>query len=235
MTLQDSVLILSTIVFMLITTIFAVRYCSLLKLAQEEYARAKNIVGEVVLSFKKRQDKQNENIEQLAFQVEAAHSSMERLQSHFYGIESQVKDLTSLVGSEPVKDKEVIAQVDSIKKEVDTLAENQQKLQHQLNEFEKNAQQVRGEEKNPPPPETPKPFANLTETEHDILQFLLNEGAKTAPEVEARVGKTREHTARLMKKLWQEGYIERDTHRIPYIYRVTESFKKMDLKELEKP
>ena len=234
MTLQDSVLILSATVFMLVTTMFTIRYCGLLKLAQGEYAKAKNIVGEIVLSFKRREDRQNETIEQLAFQVEAAHSFIERLQSHFRGIESQFKDLTSFVKTEPTKDEEIAAHVDLIKKEVETLAENQQKFQYQLAEFEKNAQQIRKEEKSLPLVEASKPSTNPTETEQEILQFLMNEGAKTAPEVEERVGKTREHTARLMKKLWQEGYIERDTHRIPYIYRVTENLKNMRLKELEK-
>ncbi len=34
------------------------------------------------------------------------------------------------------------------------------------------------------------------------------------------------------KKLWQEGYIERDTHLIPYVYRITENLKKIDLTRL---
>lgn len=233
MNLQD-LIILGTTAFMLITIVFAIRYCNLLRLAQEEYVKAKNIVGEIVLSLKKRQDRQDENIEQLTFQVGAAHSSIERLTSHFHEIESQLRNLVPLVKSAPTKNEEVIAHVDLIKKEVDTLAENQQNLQRQLAEFEKNAQLVRKEEKGSPPAEGPWPFTNLTETEHEILQFLMNEDAKTSPEVEKKIEKTREHTARLMKKLWQEGYIERDTHRIPYVYRVTENFKKMDLKELEK-
>ena len=53
----------------------------------------------------------------------------------------------------------------------------------------------------------------------------------TAPKVEKKIGKTREHTARLMKKLWQEGYIERDTHRMPFRYRPTKRLKKLLKKE----
>ena len=41
-----------------------------------------------------------------------------------------------------------------------------------------------------------------------------------------KIGKTREHTSRLMKKLWQEGYIERDTNSIPFIYRPTKELEK---------
>ncbi len=232
MTLQDPVILLSTTVFMLITIAFAVRYCNILRLAQEEYVKAKNIVGEIVLSLKRRQDKQSETIEQLAFQFEATQSAIERLTGRFHGVEGQVKDLALSVKPQTAKNEELAVSIDTIKREVENIAETQKNLQYRLTEFESNAQKMVKVE-NAPSVEAPQLFANLTETERDILQFLTNEGAKTAPEVEKRVGKTREHTARLMKKLWQEGYIERDTHKIPYVYQTTENFK-MRLKELEK-
>jgi tRNA G46 methylase TrmB len=38
---------------------------------------------------------------------------------------------------------------------------------------------------------------------------------------------TREHTARLMKKLYQGGYLERRTDKAPYAYRVKEEMLKI--------
>jgi len=56
-----------------------------------------------------------------------------------------------------------------------------------------------------------------------------------APKVEKKIRKTREHTARLMKKLWQEEYIERDTNRKPFTYRPTKKLlKKTREKKTEK-
>ena len=72
----------------------------------------------------------------------------------------------------------------------------------------------------------PKTLFKLTKTEKEILQILITDGAKTAPEIERTIKKTREHTSRLMKKLWQEGYIERDTNSIPFIYRPTKELEK---------
>lgn len=65
-----------------------------------------------------------------------------------------------------------------------------------------------------------------TETEESVLK-ALNEGSKTAPQIQAIIGKSREHTARLMKKLYGEGYIERDTRRIPFVYRPTRELKEL--------
>ena len=66
---------------------------------------------------------------------------------------------------------------------------------------------------------------NLTVTEQNIVQVLLDEGSKTAPQIQRNIGKTREHTSRLLKKLWQEGYIDRETHSIPYKYHPSNELK----------
>ena len=77
-----------------------------------------------------------------------------------------------------------------------------------------------------------------TPTELQVLAMLANEGPKSAPEIGRFVGRSREHTARLMKKLYEEGYIRRDQTRIPFRYsvveRVKQSFVKQETKDAEK-
>lgn len=77
-----------------------------------------------------------------------------------------------------------------------------------------------------------------TPTELQVLSLLAEEGPKSAPEIGRLVGRSREHTARLMKKLFEEGYIRRDQTRIPFRYslvdRVRESFQKLVVKGEEK-
>ena len=77
-----------------------------------------------------------------------------------------------------------------------------------------------------------------TPTELQVLTMLANEGPKSAPEIGRVVGRSREHTARLMKKLFEEGYIRRDQTRIPFRYslveRVKQTFKKKETKDGEK-
>ena len=65
-----------------------------------------------------------------------------------------------------------------------------------------------------------KAMAALTDTEIVVLEFLSAEGSKTAPEIKEKVKLSREHTARLMKKLYEEGYLERETGKIPFKYSV---------------
>ena len=74
-----------------------------------------------------------------------------------------------------------------------------------------------------------------TPTELQVLTLLANEGPKSAPEIGRAVARSREHTARLMKKLYEEGYIRRDQTRIPFRYslvdKVKGSFKKPEVRD----
>ena len=77
-----------------------------------------------------------------------------------------------------------------------------------------------------------------TPTELQVLTLLGNEGPKSAPEIGRIVGRSREHTARLMKRLFEEGYIRRDQTRIPFRYslveRLKQSFVKQEAMDAEK-
>ena len=64
-----------------------------------------------------------------------------------------------------------------------------------------------------------------TPTELQVLTLLANQGPKSAPEIGKYVGRSREHTARLMKRLFDEGYVRRDQTRIPFRYSTVERVK----------
>jgi len=57
----------------------------------------------------------------------------------------------------------------------------------------------------------------------DYVLKLLMEGPKTSRQIEGLIGRSREHTARLMKKLFEMGYVARDMASKPYTYTITDS------------
>ena len=69
-----------------------------------------------------------------------------------------------------------------------------------------------------------------TPTELQVLTLLAREGPKSAPEIGRVIGRSREHTARLMKRLYEEGYIRRDQSRIPFRYSVVDRLKQTVVK-----
>jgi hypothetical protein len=56
----------------------------------------------------------------------------------------------------------------------------------------------------------------------DYVLKLLVEGPKTSRQIEGLIGRSREHTARLMKKLFEMGYVTRDMATKPYTYAITD-------------
>jgi len=65
-------------------------------------------------------------------------------------------------------------------------------------------------------------LSSLTPTERQTIEILTREGPKAAPDLGQRLKKSREHMARLMKKLYFEGYVDRETNRAPFRYRLNE-------------
>jgi len=59
-------------------------------------------------------------------------------------------------------------------------------------------------------------------TTYYILKLLV-ERPRTSREVQCSIGRTREHTARVMKKLHDSGLISRDINNKPFKYAITDS------------
>lgn len=54
---------------------------------------------------------------------------------------------------------------------------------------------------------------------------LITTKEMTSRDIQITIGRSREHTSRLMKRLFQEGYVERNDKTKPFTYRITEKGK----------
>ena len=50
----------------------------------------------------------------------------------------------------------------------------------------------------------------------------ITQGPMTSRDIEVTFGKSREHVSRLMKKLFEDGFVGRDTSARPYRYTITD-------------
>ena len=64
-------------------------------------------------------------------------------------------------------------------------------------------------------------FQNATDT---VLR-LITKKPMTSRDIQITLGRSREHTSRLMKKLFQEGFVNRNTTSKPYTYSLTDKGK----------
>ncbi|MFQ5497223.1 MAG: winged helix DNA-binding protein [Nitrosopumilus sp.] len=75
-------------------------------------------------------------------------------------------------------------------------------------------------------PEKPIPTPNISSIEHTnptyhVLHLITNK-AMTSRDIQITLKRSREHTSRLMKKLFEDGYVRRNTESKPYTYSITE-------------
>jgi hypothetical protein len=61
----------------------------------------------------------------------------------------------------------------------------------------------------------------------DYILKLLSDRPRTSREVQQAIGRTREHTARLMKKLHDLGLVSRDINTKPFRYNITDAGREM--------
>ena len=74
--------------------------------------------------------------------------------------------------------------------------------------------------------EKPVSVPNISNIDHTnptnyVLQLITNK-AMTSRDIQITLKRSREHTSRLMKKLFDDGYVERNTESKPYTYSITE-------------
>lgn len=218
------------------TIVAAVEYYRQLRNAQKEYEKARGAVEDIVLSFNRQFKHEAEKLEALGYKIEASASKAgsalrkgEELDGMMRALESRIAadsedrtNITTRLAGLERKNADFVASQEAITLKITSLEE-------QANQF-KLAPETHLEGVIPLKRE--KAMAQLTNTEVAVLELLVSEGAKTAPEIKERVKLSREHTARLMKKLYEGGYLERETAKIPFKYSVKKEMEKL-LKKTE--
>ncbi len=72
----------------------------------------------------------------------------------------------------------------------------------------------------------PKKVVSIPNIEYaspvDYVLHLITNKAMTSRDIQITLKKSREHTSRLMKKLFEDGYVQRNTESKPYTYSITE-------------
>jgi len=214
----------------------AVEYYRQLRRVQREYGKAKEVVEDIVLSFNRQLKREAERLEIVAYKVGAISSKGDSALKRATEVEKQLHTLEPKI-SVVLEDREkMLVKLGEIDKKVCDATASQKALTAQISDMEERTQQFSvGPELGIEaviPIKREKALAPLTETELSVLEILALEGPKTAPEIKDRIKLSREHTARLMKKIYEEGYLERDTSKIPFKYHIKKEMEKL-LKKTE--
>jgi DNA repair exonuclease SbcCD ATPase subunit len=213
------------------TIVAAVEYYRQLRKAQREYEKARGAVDDIVLSFNRQLKLEAARLEALGYKIEATTSRTEGATRKSEELDGMMRALESKVAADSEGRKEISMRLSDVEKRTSDFVASQEAIVSKIATLEEQANQFKIA------PEThfegviplkrEKTMAQLTDTEVAVLELLVSEGAKTAPEIKERVKLSREHTGRLMKKLYEEGYLERETAKIPFKYSVKKEMEKL--------
>jgi len=212
-------------------------YWRLLRKAQREYEKARESVEDIVLSFNRQLKHEAGKLEVVAYKVEALTSKSERALKKAEETEKTMQAVESAFATVRADEEMVLLRASEVDKKVCDVVASQVTLSERITSIEERAKQVpvlsESSVEAVIPIRRDKALAPLTETEIGVLEMLSGEGPKTAPEIKERIRLSREHTARLMKKLYEGGYLERETNKIPFRYSVKKEMEKF-LKKAER-
>jgi predicted transcriptional regulator len=220
-----------SIFLLIITGVITILYYRRIRRAQQGYENAKEVIDDVIISFNKQLRKQEERMEAVTYKTQGLSSRSEEILKKIEADDRQSANLKATVKDISAIEEKFSARLMELDKKIGELTTAQEETTKKIEELGKVERKIpvmhEAKIEAVIPIRREKALAPLTETELHVLEILNEEGKKTAPEIRDRIKLTREHTARLMKKLYEGGYLERDSGKIPYAYSVKEEMQKI--------
>ncbi|MDH7563387.1 MAG: hypothetical protein QHH24_00680 [Candidatus Bathyarchaeota archaeon] len=202
-----------------------------LKQAGEEYRKAKSAFSDIILSFDKQLERESKRLELVAYKLEASSSRNSMISAKISQIENDLTNLKSKIDEFLANKEQSVMSLRDLDKQVRDIIASQESLSTKVADIESKASQL-AQIPEPKidaviPIRRDRALSPLTGTELAALEYLASEGPKTAPEIRWKIRLSREHTARLMKKLYEAGYLERDQSKIPFKYSAKKELEKV--------
>jgi archaellum component FlaC len=211
----------------------SVEYYRQIRKAQKQYEKAKDFVEDIVLSFNRELKREADKLDLITFKVEGNSAKVDTSLKKIDNVEKRIKPFEEQISVIAQKISQTFSQnntsilsgLTGLELKIKDIEATQETLRVKITGFEEQIQKniaVLPEIRNDPviTIKRDKAMAALTDTEIAVVEMLSKEGAKTAPEIKERVHLSREHTARLMKKLYEEGYLDREAGKIPFRYTI---------------
>lgn len=193
-----------------------------LGISRMSYREAKQLLSAMVCSLSTRMHQNEMLTKALSEQVEILSANLARIRS-----DAQTGDKERLL--EYMQDwtgnvKGFAEKVDRLQKNLDNVEQEFQEMRIQVDRLGRSQDATSGTRVVPVGVVTEHTLGRLSPTERSVLALLVG-GPKAAPEIGRLMAKSREHTARLMKSLFEQGFVERETDRQPYEYHLNEKVK----------
>lgn len=193
-------------------------------ISRMSYREAREMLSAMVGSLSRRIEQNQVLTRELSEQLQILSANHSRL-----SVEGENADKERLLGF--MQDwmgnvKRVIEKVDGLQKNLRSVEREVQEMRGRVNQMSVPGKRAADALETPVGVVTEETLAKLSPTERGVLELLAG-GARAAPEIGRLVTKSREHTARLMKSLFEQGFVEREANRQPYEYRLNDKVREV--------
>src|SRR3990170_7744903 len=188
------------------------------------YREAKQMLSAMIGSLSRRIEENEALTKEVSEQLQILSASQARL-----GVEGQMAENERLLGfmqNWMGNVKRVIEKVDGLQKNLKSVEQEIQDMRIRVDQMVLPGGQSARAPVAPLGVVTEDTLTKLTPTEKTVLELLVT-GPKAGPEIGRLMAKSREHTARLMKSLFEQGFVEREANRQPYEYRLNEKVREV--------
>lgn len=197
-------------------------YYKRIKMAQEEYEGSKDVIRSITVGFTKQVVKITRSIGN----VERDASEARHIASEAMKVSQETLDKVKVNEEER---KGIAERIDDTNKSLTDMREEIQKLARRPVVVPTSV-----DVDAPIPLKQDAVLDQLTTTELAVLTMIEEMGEGSVPQIRERINKTREHTARLLKKLFERGFIDRNTSGMPYRYYIRKEIKELIQQQKEK-
>ena len=212
-------LFFTTLAFFIITLCASYIFFLKIKQAQEEYEYSKEIVSEITRGFSSQLRRLIRSINAVEERVIKAQNIASQALLNNEKVENSSKEIEKIDQLTTRLDNMDNA-ISEVKREVNTIIQTLNKGEIKTVEIEAPIHVVEEVVLN-----------QLTETEREVLIILEESNESSVPQIRKKIGKTREHTARTLKKLYDKGFIDRNTSSMPYRYSIRKEIREMILQK----
>ena len=211
-------------------TVTSIEYYKQINKAKKEYDKAKRIIEDIVLSFNRELKREANKLEIITYKVDGSLAKSENSIERTKNIEKIILPIKEKINKINEITSTFLSTTSTIENRIQNFDDTNQKINKRIEKLEEKMTSLTELpeiiRESVIPIRREKALGAITDTEIKVLEVLSFEGGKTAPEMKNKINLSREHTARLMKKLYEKGYLERETGKIPFKYSVKKEMEK---------
>jgi len=215
-------LFFTTTALFIITVAASIIFYKRIEMAQNIYEESKSKVQTITRGFTKQVNRLENEINIIKKEaLDAQYIATNALQ------DTETSNETALKSLEMLK---------KLSKRVERTEEELVEVKKTLENISKKPRSIAGdttEIEAPIPVQKEDVLEQLTDTELEALIMIEEMDEGTVPKVKKRIDKTREHTARTLKKLYDKGFVDRNTSSLPYRYYIRPEIRDILLQKKE--